>query len=249
LIDVVTAPDFESCVVWKPNPKHLEHVSAALSQRLGADRVFVAKYLANPPAIMAHPNVRLFLTHCGDTSVGEAMEAEVPLAGIPQFADQPDVCQRITEGGFGQYLGHKSHVTAAELSASIGDILTNETRRAAMKAAYARTRASRKYLGGAQRGAQIAEAHFDYGLGDQLYCAHIDPVRLGTVDPVTGKVDERLWVQVWAMAQIFNLDVLLLFSVLPTAIALKLSMAVLRRVFGVLGRAIRGTPAPKAKKD
>uniref|UniRef100_A0A7S1M762 UDP-glycosyltransferases domain-containing protein n=1 Tax=Neobodo designis TaxID=312471 RepID=A0A7S1M762_NEODS len=226
LIEVVTAPTFQSCVVWKPNPRHVDHVSAALQAALGKSRVFVAKYLNNPPAIMAHRNVWLFITHCGDTSVGEAMEAGVPLAGIPQFADQPDVCQRITEGGFGVDLGHKSHVTAAQLSAGIEGILNNATRRAQMRAAYAKTRASRRYLGGPQRGAQIVEAHLDFRLGDQLTCAHIDPVRLGTVDAVTGAVDTRLWVQAWAVARTHNLDSLMLFSVLPTYFGLKgLSLA------------------------
>lgn len=39
--------------------------------------------------ILAHPNVKLFITHCGKGSLNEARYHGVPVLGVPVFADQP----------------------------------------------------------------------------------------------------------------------------------------------------------------
>ncbi|KAK9710462.1 hypothetical protein K7432_008426 [Basidiobolus ranarum] len=40
-------------------------------------------------AVLKHPSVQLFISHCGLGSIHEAMEAGTPILGIPAFADQP----------------------------------------------------------------------------------------------------------------------------------------------------------------
>jgi len=52
-------------------------------------------------AILAHPNTRVFITHCGMHGVLEAIYHQVPMVGMPVFIDQKDVVKRMEETGVG----------------------------------------------------------------------------------------------------------------------------------------------------
>uniref|UniRef100_A0A914MXP8 glucuronosyltransferase n=1 Tax=Meloidogyne incognita TaxID=6306 RepID=A0A914MXP8_MELIC len=50
---------------------------------------------------LTHPNLRAFISHCGQNSLTESVTAGVPVIGLPLFADQfynADVAQKL---GFG----------------------------------------------------------------------------------------------------------------------------------------------------
>lgn len=63
------------------------------------DNVMIGKWLPQDD-ILAHPNVRLFISHCGKGSVNEARSHGVPILAIPMFGDQPSNADVIVQEGF-----------------------------------------------------------------------------------------------------------------------------------------------------
>lgn len=76
--------------------------------------------------ILAHPNVRLFISHCGAGGIGEAKYHGVPILGIPIFGDQPNNAISISKEGWGVHLPYDD-ITEKSLSEAINEILTNQT--------------------------------------------------------------------------------------------------------------------------
>jgi hypothetical protein len=52
-------------------------------------------------AVLKHPSVKLFISHCGMGSIHEAFEGATPLLGIPVYGDQPSNAMRIEAMGAG----------------------------------------------------------------------------------------------------------------------------------------------------
>jgi len=46
-----------------------------------------------------HPNVKLFISHGGISSVYEAVDAGVPVLGFPLFYDQPRNIENLVDAG------------------------------------------------------------------------------------------------------------------------------------------------------
>lgn len=134
------------CAVWK---------MPALPSGGVAGHFYLAPRFSSPTAIMAHPRMRAFITHCGDTSVGEAIQAQLPVIGIPFFADQGDVCQRVEESGIGRYVGHKFRFSVEDLRSAIMDVAVE--RRTQYLSRMAAVLNLSKELGGAREGAEIVE--------------------------------------------------------------------------------------------
>ena len=55
--------------------------------------------------ILAHPNTKLFVSHCGLLSTQEALWYGVPVLGFPVFADQPQNALELKELGVSETLG------------------------------------------------------------------------------------------------------------------------------------------------
>ena len=52
--------------------------------------------------LLAHPKVKLFITHCGNTGQMEALYHGVPMVGVPLFGDQSLNAERIVYNGYGR---------------------------------------------------------------------------------------------------------------------------------------------------
>ncbi len=74
--------------------------------------------------ILAHPNLKLFITHCGMHGVMEAIYHEVPMVGMPVFIDQVDVLARIQEKGIG--VGLDKWAAADDVRLAIEHVFNNE---------------------------------------------------------------------------------------------------------------------------
>jgi len=54
--------------------------------------------------ILAHPNVKVFISHCGMLGTQEALYAGTPMLGLPIFGDQPKNAETMLHRGFGRYI-------------------------------------------------------------------------------------------------------------------------------------------------
>ncbi|HVZ22175.1 MAG TPA: glycosyltransferase [Vicinamibacterales bacterium] len=104
-------------------------------------------------AVLAHPNVKAFVSHCGANSVYESVHAGTPIVGIPMFGDQQDMALRVADAGIGVWLDKRTF-TAEELRAAILRVLHDEAFGDAMASVQRAVAAA----GGVRRAADLIEA-------------------------------------------------------------------------------------------
>ncbi|XP_052871386.1 UDP-glucosyltransferase 2-like, partial [Anopheles cruzii] len=83
-------------------------------------------------ALLAHPKLRLFITHSGLLSTQEAIWHGVPIIGFPVFVDQFKNINYCEAKGVGKRLSIE-HLDAKELEATIREIMTTESYRTNMQ--------------------------------------------------------------------------------------------------------------------
>ncbi|XP_046929860.1 UDP-glucuronosyltransferase 3A2-like isoform X2 [Lynx rufus] len=81
-------------VIWKYKPSHWPK-----DVKLAAN-VKIVDWLPQND-LLAHPRIRLFVTHGGMNSIMEAIQHGVPMVGIPLFGDQPENLVRVEAKKFG----------------------------------------------------------------------------------------------------------------------------------------------------
>ncbi|KAH8413432.1 hypothetical protein KR009_011041 [Drosophila setifemur] len=74
--------------------------------------------------ILAHPKIKLFITHAGKGGVSEAQYHGVPMLALPVFADQPGNAAKLTESGYGLDL-ELNTLDVDEFKATIKEIIEN----------------------------------------------------------------------------------------------------------------------------
>uniref|UniRef100_A0A182P3N9 Uncharacterized protein n=1 Tax=Anopheles epiroticus TaxID=199890 RepID=A0A182P3N9_9DIPT len=83
--------------------------------------VFIGKWLPQD-AILAHPNLKLFITHGGLGSISEAMYHGVPIVGIPMFGDQDGNVAQVVREGWGLSVSF-DELTEPLLSGAVQEVL------------------------------------------------------------------------------------------------------------------------------
>ncbi|KAJ8705523.1 hypothetical protein PYW08_012569 [Mythimna loreyi] len=77
------------------------------------------------PSILAHKNIKIFITHGGQLSSLEAVRAGVPLLAIPVFGDQPANADRARRRGYALKVPFSDDMVP-DLEVALKEMLTND---------------------------------------------------------------------------------------------------------------------------
>lgn len=90
-----------------------------------SDNVLMTKWVPQED-ILAHPNMRLFISHCGLGGVTEALFHGVPILGIPFIYDQHVNAINIADEGWSIHLPYDS-ITIESFSLAVNEMLSNQS--------------------------------------------------------------------------------------------------------------------------
>jgi len=110
----------------------------------------LTEWVPSPRAVLAHPNVAVFVSHCGINSAYESLVAGTPIVGIPMLADQRDMAARIADAGAGLWMD-KTTFTAAALRRAVERVW----REPRFRARLAPIQAACREAGGVARAADL----------------------------------------------------------------------------------------------
>jgi UDP:flavonoid glycosyltransferase YjiC (YdhE family) len=133
--------------LWVVRERARERLPAALPPN-----VRIRSWVSSQVHVLAHPNVRAFVSHCGTNSVQESLWAGTPVVGFPMFAAQKDMGLRVVDAGVGVMLD-KSRFSPGELRAAVERVLGDDT----FRGATLPIRRSFEAAGGVRRAADLIE--------------------------------------------------------------------------------------------
>ncbi|XP_061391071.1 UDP-glucosyltransferase 2-like [Musca vetustissima] len=102
-------------VIWKW--EDLEHTPG------NSPNILYKKWMPQDD-ILAHRNMRLFITHAGKGGVVEAQYHDVPMLALPVFADQHGNAQKVVKAGYGRKL-ELNTLTEETLRENLLEVLNN----------------------------------------------------------------------------------------------------------------------------
>ncbi|KAM7362331.1 uncharacterized protein ACRADG_013090 [Cochliomyia hominivorax] len=89
------------------------------------DNVVIRKWYPQP-SVLAHPNIKLFISHGGFLSTTETIFHAKPILGIPILGDQPMNIMNAVRGGYALSLNFKE-ITKETFKSKILELLTNDS--------------------------------------------------------------------------------------------------------------------------
>jgi len=124
LLDIIinVFKDLNQNVVWKFETDNLPNKP---------DNVMIQKWLPQAD-LLAHKNVKIFITQCGQQSTEEAVDRTVPMVLIPFFGDQPGLAAKLQQKGVGRYIDF-GKLTEKILKDVINEVLKPEYKENAIK--------------------------------------------------------------------------------------------------------------------
>lgn len=138
-------------VLWSL-PKNQQHILPSLPSS------FCIEDFVPQQAVLSHPVVRVFVSHCGMNSINEALYWEKPILALPFFGDQYYNAARVVDLGAALKL-NKEHFDSAEVRCKIDALLhTRSYREAACRMSVVL-----KSAGGLNKAADIVETHLTEG--------------------------------------------------------------------------------------
>ncbi|MBD0262845.1 MAG: glycosyltransferase family 1 protein [Tolypothrix sp. Co-bin9] len=143
-------------VLWSL-PKNQQHILPALPSS------FRVEDFVPQQAVLSHPTVRAFVSHCGMNSINEALCWGKPILGLPFFGDQHYNAARIVDLGVALKLD-KQHFDSGEVSRKINELFSNTTY---TEAAH-RMSVLLKSTGGLDKAADIVETTLAQGIGYEV---------------------------------------------------------------------------------
>lgn len=152
LIDALSSDQYR--VLWKLSKTDLNHIS----NKHIPESIRIIHWVSSVVGHLAHPHVKVFLSHCGINSVYESIWLGTPVICLPMFFDQYHMDNQVQHAGVGLSLD-KFKFTADELKSKLEQILNNNTYSRNIE----RVQAQMKLHGGVQRAADIIETVAKFG--------------------------------------------------------------------------------------
>lgn len=136
-------------VLWAlPTPQVDSMSESARSQIDRHHSTFVIEPWIHTPAVLAHPSVIAFVSHCGSNGLGEAIATGRPVIGLPLFGDQPANCHAAERTIGMARVFSLSTVTPGELRAVVKELVSpGQESVLARNARHAQILASKAYGG------------------------------------------------------------------------------------------------------
>ena len=150
LVEGLTDTKFR--VLWSL-PKNQQHILPSLPSS------FRIEDFVPQRAVLSHPEVRVFVSHCGMNSINEALYWEKPILALPFFGDQHYNAARIVDLGAALKL-NKKHFDSAEVRCKIDALLSTRS----YTEAACRMSIVLKSAGGLDKAADIVESTLAEGI-------------------------------------------------------------------------------------
>lgn len=155
LVEGLTDSKFR--VLWSI-PKEQQHILPNLPPS------FRIESFVPQQAVLAHPAVRFFISHCSPNGIIEALYCGKPILGLPFFGDQYYFAARMLDLGVGLKL-NKENFESSEVRHKVDSVLNNQSYTDKAK----RMSAILKSTGGRELAADIVETTIALGI------SHLDP--------------------------------------------------------------------------
>ncbi|XP_063708804.1 UDP-glycosyltransferase UGT5-like [Culicoides brevitarsis] len=101
-------------VIWKWDDESL---------KVDPTKILVKKWMPQD-SILAHPNVKLFITHGGLLSCTESIHHGVPILGVPIFGDQMKNVDNAKKEGWGTWIDYRN-LTETSFTWALNEVLNN----------------------------------------------------------------------------------------------------------------------------
>ncbi|CAF0967451.1 unnamed protein product [Adineta steineri] len=124
-------------------------------------RIRIVPWISSTLGYLAHPNVQLFLSHCGINSAYESIWLGTSILCIPFLGDQHDMAQRLIDANVGRSLD-KLTFTPEELRETI-EIMFKEDQILFRQENIKRIQRIIRLQGGVERAVDLIEMVADYG--------------------------------------------------------------------------------------